>query len=611
MRHEENLFLKKISINQIYPKLKDGVTFDELVECFRRGQINLEMDKFQSTWVMSESLIKDISDSIKSFREIAKKPRSFIEKHDEKVLVESANKFGHKAISQLSRDSKDWYARTFVSVKPKNIVAEVSEETFNIYENRVFASLIKRLEKEISIKKKDIEEKVRKEEITQSSKDISAYLKLYSNDSDAWSFKLYKEFIWNTGGSVDNSTSELNEQLNTINSIYKEINGIKASEVCKALRKIKTEHSPIMQTNIFRFDKDYKKVIQLWKKMDKESYQTAEEVDDKEIDECEAKTYYNLYVLLTFLYSFYELGFKSVNSAKVFFNQDETTFDKDFTLEKDGNVFQIVIKSLDDKIILKYKNNSLKLDEIEYVIKMEYDNFENLTNTLDFDAETRKKLDDLPVTKKNKNIGKEIHYFHCISFDGTSNIGELLDEKLARRVLSFGDCFSSRENPKDLEKWGNYNTGFINIIPQKDFRNNLIKVERFLTSIMMKRLNAYHLKSFGTHCPICGDKNGFHHLSGDDYGCYNCRQFITLSSHTKNGIKKHSEPFVWVKPDNTDFLQSQKNLFAKQSSENLYLFYQSVQFVFGKCATTGFEIRIDGDRVTYKTICPKCGDNLE
>ena len=55
----------------------------------------------------------------------------------------------------------------------------------------------------------------------------------------------------------------------------------------------------------------------------------------------------------------------------------------------------------------------------------------------------------------------------------------------------------------------------------------------------------------------------------------------------------------------------QKKLFIDQSGRNLYLFYQSVQFVFGKYATTGFDIRIENNKVMYKTICPKCGDNLE
>ena len=79
----------------------------------------------------------------------------------------------------------------------------------------------------------------------------------------------------------------------------------------------------------------------------------------------------------------------------------------------------------------------------------------------------------------------------------------------------------------------------------------------------------------------------------------------------KGGKKIHNLPFVWVKPDNTDFLQKQKNLFATQKSNNIYLFYQSAQFVFGKYATTGFDVRIENDKVIYKTICPKCGDNLE
>lgn len=610
MRHEEDLFLKKISVNQIYPNLKNGITFENLIDCFKHGKINLEMDRFQSTWIMSESLINEIANSIKSFREISKKPRSFIEKHDEKLLVESANKFGHKAISQLSRDSKDWYARTFVSVKPKKIVAEVSEETLNIYENRVFVSLIKRLEKEISIKKKDIEDTIRREETTQSSKDISNFFRLYSKDTDPWSFKLYKDFIWNTNGEIDNGTKELKDQLNIVNSIYKEINGLRNTTVCKALRKLKTEHSPIMQTNIFHFDKNYKKVFQLWKKIDQETYQCAEEVGDNEIDECEAKTNYTLYVLLSFLYAFYELGYTCVSKTKIFFDQHQTTFDNELILKKDSNIFNVSIDSLNHKIVLKYKNDELRLDENDYVIRLNYEDFENITNTLDFDAKTRDILNDCPVSKKQRFGDKDIHYITCISFDGSTTIGEIIDDKLARRILSFGDSFSSKENKEDIENWGNYKTGFLNILPQKDFRNNLIKIERFIISIMVKRLNNQHLKTFGTHCPICGSSTGFHHISGEDYGCSNCRQFITLSSHMNNGRKLHNQPFVWIKPDNTDFLQMQKDLLI-DNNKNLYLLYQSLQFIFGKYATTGFDVRIEDEKVIYKTICPECGENLE
>ena len=107
------------------------------------------------------------------------------------------------------------------------------------------------------------------------------------------------------------------------------------------------------------------------------------------------------------------------------------------------------------------------------------------------------------------------------------------------------------------------------------------------------------------------NKNALRHKDGLDYGCDKCKQFISLSFHKNNGKKVHDEHFVWIKPDGAGYLRSQKNKYKACKDKNQYLYYEKIQFDFGKYATTGFVININEmDDVEYKTICPKCGDIL-
>ena len=144
-RHDEEKFLQlKIAENPIFSV---ALTFDEIIGHISRGDLMLEVSDDDGTEIIDDSSIDEIKKVMPSLLKIVDKPRSFIKSLEEKVPVETAKRINHKAIVKLSQDSNDWYARTVLSVKPKNIVSDINEESIDLYENRFICALANKISK--------------------------------------------------------------------------------------------------------------------------------------------------------------------------------------------------------------------------------------------------------------------------------------------------------------------------------------------------------------------------------------------------------------------------------------------------------------------------------
>ena len=144
-RKDEGKFLKfKIAENSVFDS---ALTFDDLISAIGDGKLPLEVSDDDGSRVIDDSSIEEIKKVIPCLLKIVDKPRSFIRSFEEKVPVETAKRINHKAIAKLSQDCNDWYARTLLAVKPKNIVSDINEETIDLYENRFICSLIDRISK--------------------------------------------------------------------------------------------------------------------------------------------------------------------------------------------------------------------------------------------------------------------------------------------------------------------------------------------------------------------------------------------------------------------------------------------------------------------------------
>ncbi len=78
---------------------------------------------------------------------IAKSPR-FTMRYDEELLPVSRVKRTSSGYQQhLAAHSDCWYQRTFTGIIPKKLKANISEDEYNIYENRVFARFLDHIER--------------------------------------------------------------------------------------------------------------------------------------------------------------------------------------------------------------------------------------------------------------------------------------------------------------------------------------------------------------------------------------------------------------------------------------------------------------------------------
>ena len=90
--------------------------------------------------------------------EISRRPR-YDMRYDELVQpVSRAKRLASSSHRHLAAHSECWQRRTLTGIQPKKIMGLVSEDEFNLYENRVFSRLLDQLERFLNKRLKEIEE---------------------------------------------------------------------------------------------------------------------------------------------------------------------------------------------------------------------------------------------------------------------------------------------------------------------------------------------------------------------------------------------------------------------------------------------------------------------
>ena len=86
-----------------------------------------------------------IEEEMKHLAEVCRSPRTHIRIETERVLVSRARRIDPAAPTWLASHTEDWNHRTVSGVHPRRILAEVRDEQWDLYENRVAARLVDNL----------------------------------------------------------------------------------------------------------------------------------------------------------------------------------------------------------------------------------------------------------------------------------------------------------------------------------------------------------------------------------------------------------------------------------------------------------------------------------
>lgn len=591
-RKDEERFLKfKIAENACF---ENPLSFNEIIECISSGILPLEVSEDDGTKILDEEQFEEIRKTVPFLLKIIDKPRSFIKSLEEKVPIETAKKINYKAIAKLSRDSNDWHARTVLSVKPKNIVADINEETIDLYENRFICSLIDKISKLIASRRHYYMDQI---------KNVDDSSAIYAMDKDyhtTSSFPFFNKLTKNSAGFIsDNSyRDKLAVELERTIEVEKKIRIMKRSDFYRSLHKKRKVIDPIQKTNILMFEFNYNQAYKLWKTLNQ--YHEEDKLDnDIEVSPEDLQQYYYLYCFISILSVLHDLGFSEITKNKITYKDNNITI---------GNGLEFV-RGI-DTISLKINKDYIRLGYINKESKNKIDEFLFYPDYVDFEPMSRTKVDEYTTNILNGFIDNSkfstiSSRYSLVSINmGRCSENNEFSNRVYKRFYGMGNNYHSEEKSENLQNWGNYKTGIVIVSPVK-LRDNFLKIEKIINYHILKGRD---VAKFSKECPLCGSK---HVLASNDHNfiCHSCHHSISIT-YCNDCDKEHEKPIVWIKYEDDNFLK--RNDVVRGDFDKIRYFdkMSKIEIIMGEKATTSFELEKDVSGWKLKTICPYCGIKL-
>lgn len=588
-RKDEEKFLKfKIAENSVFDV---ALTFDNLISAIGDGKLPLEVLDDDGSRVIDDSSIEEIKKVIPCLLKIVDKPRSFIRSLEEKVPVETAKRINHKSIAKLSQDNNDWYARTLLAVKPKNIVSDINVETIDLYENRLICSLIDRISKLLTQARLFYQDQIK---TLDDNSALNVINREYQYNTE--SFKFYNKISSKLYSNHEESDyrKKVDAELDSILRVEKKIVLLKRSDLYRTLHKKRKVVDPIQKTNILMFEYNYNQAYKLWKYLNQNNQD--EKLDlDVEFQDGELESYYRLYCLSCIFAVLHDLNFTETSGKTLTFDRIKN----DIILEplifkRDRNTIKLSVKK-------DFIQCSLNVDGIK-----ENDDFYFYPDFVDFEPMSRSTVDDFTEQLLNGLIENTKHTtirgkYALVSINmNRCSEGNTYSKKVYRRFFSMGNNFSPDESKGNLEKWGGYKTGILIISPVQ-LRSNFLRIEKIFNYYLLKHTDFENKLSI---CPLCGSKN-IRQNDSMNYTCRDCAHNISVT-YCNHCDPKHERPIVWVKYINDKFLEHQE---VVNGLSNMSLHYRlsKLEMIMGERATTAFELEEEKRGWKLKTICPYCG----
>lgn len=222
------------------------------------------------TWTACAPLVPDIKDQgylqplekailqrLGHLQEVCLHPRDQLRREEERVPVSRAHRVPSRAFETLAAHPEDWLRRTLRGVAPKRVVALISEEELDLYENRVAARLVDHLRHYLRLRLQQLE-KIRL--LMEQANDLSERM------SDAhWGAALRTSqllgdlFEDHQGLKALKRTREQLEQLDLT------LHQLETSRLYRHVPRQATVSVALRPTNILISDQHYRHIALLWR----------------------------------------------------------------------------------------------------------------------------------------------------------------------------------------------------------------------------------------------------------------------------------------------------------------------------------------------------------
>ena len=303
------------------------------------------------------------------FYQIASQPRIDMRYDEEMVPVSRAKKVANTAHRHLAMHSETWQQRSFTGVYPKKVLARLSEDEWLIYENKVFARLLDKLQNFF---------KNRRHILLEQKNNIEDALSLENSEEFYFKYRNSLCELWAENLTIEQSNSALEQiekALDGINKLLSKLRNLKSFGLYLKIPKSAQVPDQIHMTNILAHDQNYRHVARLWHELNGYRRNIAGNLDKVKKSYDFQEDYYQ-YTLLVILRSFDNLGytFKMINESF-------------FSLNRNG--FYVELKSdLSTKcwmLYSKHSNKPLRIMGITHPIDLDfYSELKNQPDTFVF-----------------------------------------------------------------------------------------------------------------------------------------------------------------------------------------------------------------------------------
>ncbi|MEK5752519.1 hypothetical protein V3519_10915 [Acinetobacter variabilis] len=251
-----------------------------------------------------EKMLQDVIEK-GHLHHIAYNPRMDMRYDEELVDVSRAKKISNNAHRYLAGHSETWQQRSLVGIRPKKVLAKMSDDELLIYENKVFAQLLDKLRFYVASRLNDLVEQQANLQAALNLGDSSdTYYKLRNKLCELWAENL-------TADETESILSQLEETILYNQQILSTIKKLQSSglyiQIPPPHRKVADQ---LHKTNILNYDQHYRHLNRLWSTLYEQKNKTPSFKEKIESYWKFQHDYVEEYSLLIILKAFSALGFQ-------------------------------------------------------------------------------------------------------------------------------------------------------------------------------------------------------------------------------------------------------------------------------------------------------------
>jgi hypothetical protein len=233
---------------------------------------------------------------------IAQHPRLDL-RYDEAITpVSRARRLANGTLKHLASHSECWQRRTLTGVIPRKVLARFSEDDYGIYENRLYARLLDRLERHLRIR-------------------LARLIALQDELQQALSFQQAESVhhrlsyaiceLWGRTFDPEQTDIQLKASKETrkiLEKALRDMQGLKQQGLYPLIPRAVQVSGQVHRTNILGHDPHYRHLPPLWEESQREVQATASKPKDVFAKECELHDAYSDYVGLVMKHALQRYG---------------------------------------------------------------------------------------------------------------------------------------------------------------------------------------------------------------------------------------------------------------------------------------------------------------